>query len=91
VCLRYECSECSHSFCGAHARDSWLSEEEEEEDSEEPEAPATRGRSSSLEKPPDLDPFFYDLACAKSAKELKERALQGALLLTQVLRKGIQI
>jgi len=59
VFLRYECTECSHSFCGAHARDSWLSEEEEE-DSEEPEAPATRGRSSSLEKPPDLDPFLYD-------------------------------
>ena len=26
----------------------------------------------SLEKPPDLDPFFDDLARAKSAKELKE-------------------
>ena len=26
----------------------------------------------SLEKPPDLDPFFDDLTRAKSAKELKE-------------------
>ena len=26
----------------------------------------------SLEKPPDLDPFFEDLTRAKSAKELKE-------------------
>ena len=26
---------------------------------------------SSLQKPPDLGPFFYDLTRAKSAKELK--------------------
>ena len=42
----------------------------------------------------DLDPFFYDFTRAKSAKELKEhletRVLR-ALLLTQVLRKGVQI
>ena len=29
-------------------------------------------RPGSLEKPPDLDPFFYDLTRARSAKELKE-------------------
>ena len=28
--------------------------------------------ASSLEKPTNLDPFFDDLACAKSAKEHKE-------------------
>jgi len=28
--------------------------------------------TSSLEKPPDLDPFFDDLTRAKSARELKE-------------------
>ena len=48
-------------------------------------------RQLSLEKPPDLDPVFDDLARAKSAKELKEhletRVLR-AFLLTQVLRKG---
>ena len=36
-------------------------------------------RAPSLEKPPDLDPFFDDLTGAKSAKELKERAFQGVL------------
>jgi hypothetical protein len=30
------------------------------------------GHPPSLEKPPDLDPFFDDLTRAKSAKELKE-------------------
>ena len=52
------------------------------------------GGASSLEKPPDLDPFFDDLARAKSAKELKEHLetrVLCALLLTQVLRKGVQI
>ena len=29
-------------------------------------------RGDSLEKPPDLDPFFDDLTRSKSAKELKE-------------------
>ena len=47
----------------------------------------------SLEKPPDLDPLFYDLTRAKTAKELKKhletRGL-GALLLSQVLRKEVQ-
>ena len=48
----------------------------------------------SLEKPPDLDPFFDDLTRAKSAQELKEHLETRvflALLLTQVLRKGVQI
>jgi len=38
-------------------------------------APTSRGfpgGRNSLEKPPDLDPFFDDLTRAKSAKELKE-------------------
>ena len=37
-------------------------------------ATASRAPSAptSLEKPPDLDPFFDDLTRAKSAKELKE-------------------
>ena len=48
----------------------------------------------SLEKPPDLDPFFDDSTRAKSAKDLKEHLetrVLWALLLTQVLRKGVQI
>ena len=36
-------------------------------------------RGVSLEKPPALDPFFDDVARAKSAKELEERAFQGVL------------
>ena len=48
----------------------------------------------SFEKPPDLDPFLDDLTRAKSATELKEHLetrILSALLLTQVLRKGVQI
>ena len=48
---------------------------------------------TSLEKPPDLDPFFDGLTRAKSAKELKEHLemrVLSALLLTQVLRKEVQ-
>ena len=43
---------------------------------------------------PRSGPLFDDLTRAKSAKELKEHLatrVLGALLLTQVLRKGVQI
>ena len=56
---------------------------------------STQGPSRvSLKKPPDLDPFFDDLKRAKSAKELKEHLetrVLCALLLAQVLRKGVWI
>ena len=46
---------------------------------------ATLDGIRSLEKPPDLDPFFDDFTRAKSAKELKghlETRVLWALLLT---------
>ena len=64
------------------------------ESSTEEEKHPAKAEESSLEQPPDLDPFFDDLKRAKSAKELKEHLetrVLGALLLTQVLRKGAQI
>ncbi|KAJ1464592.1 hypothetical protein T484DRAFT_1922909 [Baffinella frigidus] len=36
---RYQCSDCSNSFCGAHARDSWLSDDDSDDDSSDLEAP----------------------------------------------------
>jgi hypothetical protein len=37
---RYQCTECHESFCGAHARDTWLSDDEDEDEAgAEPAAP----------------------------------------------------